>query len=131
MSNAFSAIDATGYEPHIGPVEVSEDGARLRLRIEDHHLNGANMLHGGMMMSFAAMALRHAAEADAGRPVEALSVNCDFVGPGKPGTVAEAETEVTRRTRTVVFLNAAVVSGDDTLMVATGVFRIPADEGGK
>lgn len=126
---------ASGYEAYVGPVRKVEggDAYALSFTIEQHHLNGADMLHGGMMMSFAAIVLagaarEAAAEQGAGRDVEALSVNCDFTGPGKPGDVVTAVAEITRRTRTVVFLSCdlKVEDGDQPrmLMAATGVYRI-------
>ena len=87
------------------------------------------MLHGGMMMSFASIVLAGAAREAAGSAVEALSVNCDFTGPGKLGDVVTATAEITRRTRSVVFLSCDVKArgsdGDNRmLMAATGVYKV-------
>lgn len=136
-----------GYEPYVGPIRVLDapaDGAGLRLAftIEPRHLNGADMLHGGMMMSFAAIALTRAAreavaetampeaaaetaapEAPA-RRVRAMSINCDFIGPGKAGEEAVATASVTRRTRTVVFCTCEIESTGRLLMSASGVFGV-------
>ena len=125
--------DTPGYEAYVGPVRALEaPGGQVRIgfTIEPRHLNGADMLHGGMMMSFAAIALAHAARAAvADRPgsaVEAMSINCDFTGPGRPGDEAVATARVTRATRTVVFCACDIEADTRMLMTATGVFRVGA-----
>ena len=125
----MSAPESSGFEAYIGPVTpVDGDGFSLGFKIEPHHLNGADMLHGGMMMSFASVVLAGAAREAADSDVEALSVNCDFTGPGKPGDMVTAVAQVTRRTRTIVFLSCDVSVGDRMLMTATGVYRVVKDD---
>lgn len=130
-----TSAPAAGYEPYVGPVRALDapDGeTRLAFTIEERHLNGADMLHGGMMMSFAAIALTHAARAAVadtpGSRVAAMSVNCDFTGPGRRGDEAVATARITRRTRTVVFCSCDIAAADRLLMTATGVFRVAAPE---
>jgi len=123
-----------GFESYVGPVSRiggDDDPFAISFVIEQHHLNGADMLHGGMMMSFASIALAGGAQQAAGSSVEALSVNCDFTGPGKPGDTVTATTTVTRRTRSIVFLSCDVsATADDgesrMLMTATGVYKVVA-----
>lgn len=131
MSMTLAAPQDTGFEAYVGPVtrvSGTDDAFTLKFTIEQHHLNGADMLHGGMMMSFASIVLAGAAQEAAAAEVEALSVNCDFTGPGKLGDVVTATATVTRRTRSVVFLSCDVEAGagDNTrmLMAATGVYRV-------
>ena len=128
---------SSGFEAYVGPVTKVEgrEAYTLSFPIEQHHLNGADMLHGGMMMSFASITLAGAAREAAGDAVETLSINCDFTGPGKPGDVVTATATITRRTRTVVFLSCDVQVEDADaaaprmLMAATGVFRIATKKG--
>ncbi|MGD1935535.1 MAG: PaaI family thioesterase [Candidatus Phaeomarinobacter sp.] len=108
MTSSIESPRPNGFEAYVGPVtRVSDmdDTFTLSFTIEQQHLNGADMLHGGMMMSFASIVLAGAAREAAGGTVEALSVNCDFTGPGKLGDVVTATAEITRRTRSVVFLS--------------------------
>jgi acyl-CoA thioesterase FadM len=46
------------------------------------------------------------------------------VGPGRLGDLVEARVTVTRKSRTMVFLSAELVSGDRVLLVATGLWKI-------
>lgn len=133
MTISMTSPEPTGFEAYVGPVTrvsgSSNDAFTLSFTIEQQHLNGADMLHGGMMMSFASIVLAGAAREAAGSAVEALSVNCDFTGPGKLGDVVTATAEITRRTRSVVFLSCDVKArgndGDNRmLMAATGVYKV-------
>ncbi len=131
MPSSTIAPEQSGYETYIGPVQqvdMGDGAAALGFTIVPHHLNGADMLHGGMMMSFASMVLAAAAREAAGGDVEALSVNCDFTGPGKPGDEVTGIASVTRRTRTIVFLSCDIQVGDRMLMTATGVYRVVTND---
>lgn len=133
MTSSQTSPQATGFEAYVGPVtrvNNTDDTFTLSFAIEQQHLNGADMLHGGMMMSFASIVLAGAAREAADGTVEALSVNCDFTGPGKLGDKVTATALITRRTRSVVFLSCDVQArahGDDAprmLMAATGVYKV-------
>jgi len=136
MQSPRTTQQYAGFEPYIGPLEQVPDGDggfALRFTIAPQHLNGADMLHGGMMMAFAAIVLAGTARAAADTDVEALAVNCDFTGPGKLGDVVTGRASVTRRTRTIVFLSCeiktgGVQAGDESaprlLMTATGVYKV-------
>jgi len=134
MTISATSPEQSGFETYVGPVtrvsdNTSDDLFTLGFTIEQQHLNGADMLHGGMMMSFASIVLAGAARDAAGGAVEALSVNCDFTGPGQLGDVVTATAEITRRTRSVVFLSCDVKArgGDGEermLMAATGVYKV-------
>ena len=88
-------------------------------------MNSSGSLHGGVLMSFADIAMSQAARAASGsQSCSTISLTCDFVGPGKLGDVAEARVRVTRQTRTLIFLTAEFVVGERVLGVATGLWKI-------
>lgn len=133
MTSSLESPQPKGFEAYVGPVtrvSGTDDAFTLSFTIEQQHLNGADMLHGGMMMSFASIVLAGAAREAADGAVEALSVNCDFTGPGKLGDKVTATALITRRTRSVVFLSCDVqaqAEGEDAprmLMAATGVYKV-------
>ena len=133
MTSSLESPQSRGFEAYVGPVtrvNGTDDAFTLSFTIEQQHLNGADMLHGGMMMSFASIVLAGAARDAADGAVEALSVNCDFTGPGKLGDLVTATALITRRTRSVVFLSCDVRAQADgenaprMLMAATGVYKV-------
>ena len=122
-----------GYNKYVGPLyrlPDAEEGAvkRFAFTAVDKHMNGAGTVHGGMLMSLADTAMSRTSRLVSGaKSCSTVSLNCDFVGPGRLGDTIEARVRVTRRSRTLVFLSAELVTGDRTLVVATGLWRIAGE----
>ncbi len=124
-----SPVDTSGFGAYAGPVLRAADGGAFLFEIEARHLNGAERLHGGMMMALASIVLGQVAKetARAKSPdaqVKPLSLNCDFVSAGENGDKVEGRAEVTRATRTVLFISGELRVGTRILMTATGVYAI-------
>ena len=119
-----------GFNKYVGPLyrlADAESGAvkRFVFAVSDKHMNGSGSVHGGMLMSFLDTAMSRTLRLDIGaKSCSTVSLNCDFVGPGKLGDVIEARVRVTRRTRTMAFVSAELVVSDRTLAVATGLWKI-------
>lgn len=125
-------VDTSGFGAYAGPVLRNEAGA-FTFEIAEHHLNGADRLHGGMMMTLAAIVLgavarETATEKTPGATVRPLSLNCDFVSAGEKGDTVEGRADVTRATRTVLFISGELRVGSRMLMTATGVYAIGGAE---
>lgn len=98
---------------------------RFIFAVANKHMNGSGSVHGGMLMSFLDTAMSRTARLDIGaKSCSTVSLNCDFVGPGKLGDVIEARVRITRRTRTMAFIAAELVVGERTIAVATGLWKI-------
>lgn len=117
------------FEDHAGPfyMQINPDsGQHLSAFIcEKRHLNGGNFLHGGLIMSFADYALFVIAH-DTLRDEHAVTVSCqtDFLKGAAPiDQVVYAKGEVTRDTRSLVFVRGEVYVGDDTLATFNAVLK--------
>jgi uncharacterized protein (TIGR00369 family) len=121
-----------GFNEFVGPLfrlSDLEDGAvkRFAFAAAAHHMNGAGIVHGGMLMTFMDTSMSRASRLISGaKSTATVSLTCDFVAPAKLGDVIESRVRVTRRTRTIVFISAELVCGGNTLMVGSGVWKIPA-----
>jgi uncharacterized protein (TIGR00369 family) len=120
-----------GFNAYVGPLyRLPDDGEtkRFAFKIEDKHMNGSGSVHGGMLMSFADVAMSRTSRLVTGaKGVSTVALNCDFVGPGKLGEVVEARVRVTRTARTMVFLSSELVVGERVLLVATGLWKIAGE----
>ncbi len=115
-----------GFADYVGPIDLTGDV--FSFTVEPRHLNGGDRLHGGMMMSFVSLVLGAvAARAVEGGKVSPLSINCNFTSAGEPGDLVEACGEITRKTRTVLFVAATLKARDKVLMSATGVYKIAVE----
>jgi uncharacterized protein (TIGR00369 family) len=123
-----------GFNKYIGPLyrlPDAEEGAvkRFAFVAADKHMNGAGTVHGGMLMSFLDTAMSRTSRIVSGaKSCSTVSLNCDFVGPGKFGDTIEARVRVTRRTRTMVFVSAELAAAGRTLAVATGLWKLLESE---
>jgi uncharacterized protein (TIGR00369 family) len=126
-------VSIGGFNRFIGPLfrlpETSGgDVRRFAFSVTDKHMNSAGTVHGGMLMAFVDIAMSQTARAVSGaKSCSTVSLNCDFVGPGRLGDMIEARVRVTRRARTMVFMSSELVSGDRTLLVATGLWKVPVE----
>jgi uncharacterized protein (TIGR00369 family) len=128
LPDGAEEIPFVGYNHQIGPFYhlPEQDGLhRYCFRVAPHHMNAAGTVHGGMLMSLADIAMSRAARVgtDAGNS-STVSLSCDFVSPGRLGDLIEAHVRVTRRTRTIVFLVADIVTDGRILLTASGVWKI-------
>jgi uncharacterized protein (TIGR00369 family) len=121
-------VSKGGFNLHAGPfcrLPVSGDNHRFAFVVAAKHMNGSGSLHGGVLMTFADVAMSQAARAASGaQSCSTISLTFDFIGPGKLGDVIEARVRVTRQTRTMIFLSAHIVAGERVLGAATGLWKI-------
>jgi uncharacterized protein (TIGR00369 family) len=120
-------ISRGGFNAYAGPFwRLPPDGDihRFALLVEPKHMNGSGALHGGVLMTFADIAMSQASRtAGSGSARNTVALTCDFVGPGKLGDIVEARVRVTRKTRSMIFLSADIVAGKRVLAVATGLWK--------
>ena len=123
-------ISAVGFNLHAGPfyrLEASPDrlSARYAFIVQPKHLNAGGNVHGGLLATFADVAMSRTARTAVG--VEAcntVSMTVDFIGPGKLGDLIEAVVRVTRKTRTLIFQSADLTVAGRFILVATGLWKI-------
>lgn len=117
-----------GFNAYVGPFygAAREDGTvHFLMDPREQHMNGGGALHGGLLMAFADATLGTAVNlAIDGAPSATVTLNTDFIAAGKLDVRLEAEAEVTRRTRSVVFVSGRVYQGDKTLLTASGIWKI-------
>lgn len=121
-------ISRGGFNLYAGPfwrLPVEGETYLYALLVEPKHMNSSGSLHGGVLMTFADIAMSQTSRAVSGAlTCSTVSLTCDFTRPGKLGDVIIARVRVTRQTRTMVFLSAELVCGTRNLGVVTGLWKI-------
>ncbi len=115
----------------LGRMIVRSDGegkARLRMYPEHRHSNLGNNVHGGTTLGFIDVALFGAARMfgliDTGMAVT-LDLSVQFIGAGRIGEALDAEVELLKETRRLLFLRGLVIQGDDRIAGFSGTIRKP------
>lgn len=123
----WDAVKANGFGELIGPLWRRTDRGSLRFGfiVAPKHLNRADTLHGGMLMTFADQALgltsRHAT---GGKPHATIELNVQFADNARLGEFVEAHCEVVRATRSLMFMAAKMFVGPRIVGTANGIWKI-------
>lgn len=122
--SGWEPIHDVGFIDHVGPVYRGADGA-YAFRAAQKHANLIQVVHGGMLMSFADRALGETAMAAAeGANCVTIQMEMQFVDVARLGDWIEARPEVVRRTGSLVFLRTDLWAGERRVAAATGVWKI-------
>ena len=79
------------FARHIGAElgEAADGKATVRLKVQQQHLNALDIVQGGVIFTIADLAFALASNSR-GLPAVALSVNINYIRPGRPGSVLTA-----------------------------------------
>jgi uncharacterized protein (TIGR00369 family) len=115
------------FEIHVGPAyEQGEAGQRrYAFRVAVHHCNLRGVVHGGMLMTFADLALGQAVwDATDRAPSVTLNMQVQFLAPAREGDLVAVRPVLTRRTRGMVFMRGDFAVGNDVVMTAQSVWKL-------
>jgi uncharacterized protein (TIGR00369 family) len=114
------------FENHAGPFywRALEDGGHcFVLQAEERHCNSHGVVHGGLFMTMADLAMAATSKAERDDAYVTVSFNCEFVAGGRLGELVETETELVRRTGSMAFVRGRIRSAEHTLFVFSGVMK--------
>jgi acyl-coenzyme A thioesterase PaaI-like protein len=122
----YQSIDWTrGFGRRIGPLyrRTSPAGAITAFRVEDHHTNGLQNSHGGMLMTLADMAWGNVVSFERSSFWVTVRLTCDFLAPAKVGDWVEGGGELLSAEDDLYVVRGRLWCGERTLMVGSGVFK--------
>lgn len=127
QAKGWRPIDEVPYSNFIGPFWRLEGSAppRFGLIIDERHDNSRKRAHGGLIMTFCDDALGLTAQYH--RPQETMftiSFTCQFSGAANFGDFIEMRGEVTRSTRSLMFMHGECTLDGEVIAQATGVWKI-------
>ena len=107
-----------------GPFYWRDDGPGVGFFSKLHHGNLGGVVHGGMLMTLADMALFNICwNAIEGFPAVTVSMNAEFLRPAPIGAFIEASGEMTGGGRTIFFARGLVRAGDQNLLAFSGTLK--------
>lgn len=125
------------FNGHIGSLYAkrgakgSRDEFVMGFRVRGHMCNPAGGLHGGMMMTVADLVGTMGGGTLVGlrKFLPTVSMTFDFVAPAKIGDWVEGRCEVVRQTRSLLFTNIYLTVGEEKILRASSIAKIPSGEG--
>lgn len=135
MSDAAlpSGFEPAGFTPgfldHGGPYFLGPAGEGVRvvgLLIRSHHINYRDAAHGGVISTFADVALSHAVY-DAERPRLApstVTLTVNYLQGARLGDWLEARVRIDRLGGRTAYTSGAIRRGDEVIATMSGVFAV-------
>ena len=128
--SGFIRADFTaGFLDHGGPyfLQPAQGAPQIvGLRIMPHHINYQDAAHGGVISTFADVALSHAVY-DAERPRLApstVTLNVNYLASAKLGDWLEAHVRIDRLGGRTAYTSGEIRRDDDLIATISGVFSI-------
>ncbi len=118
-----------GFLDHGGPYffrAEDQSAAIIGLRICQHHINFRDASHGGVISTFADVALSHAVYHAEDPPImpSTITLNVNYLAATKVGDWLEAYPQVDRMGGRTAYTSGRIVSGETLVATMTGVFAI-------
>jgi uncharacterized protein (TIGR00369 family) len=117
-----------GFLDHGGPYWLGkrEGGTIVGLRIGEAHRNYHDVAHGGVLTTFADVALSFAIHASEQPPlpVATATLTVNFLGAARLGDWLEAEARIDRIGKRMAYASGAIQRGDETIATMSGVFSV-------
>lgn len=123
--SAFPVKD--GFADLVGPFwrKITPEGPVFGFRADQRHVNANGMVHGGMLLTFADHSLGSMVfEAVERKLCVTVTLSGDFIGPGQKGEWIEMRGEITRKTRSLVFIRGTLSADGKTLLTADGIWKV-------
>jgi uncharacterized protein (TIGR00369 family) len=125
------APSPSAFPNHVGrvfhktvPGEGGEPEKWVAVYVEEQHVNSWGMAHGGFIAFLAEVATASAAWDPAGPPVVTVSLTTQFLRAPKLGQLIEVRAQASRRTRSMVFVDAQAFADGDLQFTATAVNKV-------
>ena len=144
MPDGANETGTSGFEPWprtspfgdaAGPLLFRADGDALTFAasVEERHTNASGGAHGGMLSTFADLALGYAAavSTDPATHMRTVALTIDFIGPVAVGDLVTASPQVLRvgkrlaQATAIVFANGAPVARASATLAVVGQPRPP------
>jgi len=100
-------------------------------RVLEHHLNPADIMHGGMSVVFADMSVGLGMSVKCAVHIFMPTVNLstDFLSAGRTGAWIECDAKLIRRTRSMIFAESVLTADGEPFLRCSSVMKIPAAKG--
>lgn len=115
----------------VGPFYIKDrdGGSIIGMRATKKHCNTRGFIHGGLISTLADFALGYNAARSGGtrKKVATINLTTDFSGVAKLGEWLEAQVDVQKVGRSLVFANAFIYANGRRVARASGVYTLVSD----
>ena len=129
MNDGFEQISLKeGFMKHNGGVlfkTISKNEYEFKTTINAIHLNSAGITHGGFIAALVDAGAGTAAHRSADQnPCVTISLELKFISAVKLGQELIGKTKIQKKTKSLVFLTCELISENNIVATASGVWKI-------
>ncbi len=115
--------------PLWGRLVRENDRPRVQIgfRVEDRHTNPMGVCHGGMLATLADMLAAICVPYQTDLPrhfLPTISLQMDFLAPARLGTWVQAQADVLRTTRNLVFTQGLICADDEAALRVSAIYKV-------
>jgi uncharacterized protein (TIGR00369 family) len=120
----WEKVQAHNFGELVGPIWRRGDPLFGFLATEKH-ANHINIVHGGMLATFADQSMGMTAmRATGNKPHATIELNMQYIGAVKIGEFVESHCEIVRIARSIIFIRTTLKVGDRVVGSGSGVWKI-------
>ncbi len=115
--------------PLWGRLVTENDRRRVQIgfRVEDRHTNPVGVCHGGMLATLADMLAAICVPYQTDLPrhfLPTISLQMDFLAPARLGAWVQAQADVLRTTRNLVFTQGLISADDEVALRVSAIYKV-------
>ncbi len=112
-------------EDYIGPFFFTMNGenSQTAFRVQEHHCNAHDSLHGGVLMAFADYTLCLCANGGENESVATVSCNSEFIAPAFKGDLVQGSGELIKRGGSMVFVRCELRVNKKVVLISSAVIK--------
>jgi uncharacterized protein (TIGR00369 family) len=120
----WERVKAHNFGELVGPIYRRGDPL-FGFVASEKHGNHINIVHGGMLATFADQSMGMTAQRATGnKPHATIELNMQYIGAVKIGDFVESHCEVVRIARSIIFIRSTLKVGNRVVASASGVWKI-------
>ncbi|SDP57109.1 PaaI family thioesterase [Desulforhopalus singaporensis] len=125
----YQEVSRSSYMKHNGGMQfrkISDTQFQFKTTIQEIHLNTVGITHGGYIMSLLDSGMGTSAyrSLDGEKRIATISLDVKFMAASTSGDTLHGTATILRKTRSLIFVQGLIHSGDTCIASAEGIWKI-------
>ena len=106
--------------------KISENNFEFKSKVQNFNLNSAGISHGGYIAAILDNGMGSAAHKviNDGKKCVTISLDIKFIGSSKENDILIGKVNITKKTKTLVFVKAELFQAENIIATASGIWKI-------
>lgn len=126
-TEGWEQTEAWGLPEFLRPMWLRTDATGFSLGFQPNAAlnNGRGVIHGGILATYMDHSLGRTVREAVGRvPIATIQLDLHYLAPGDMNLFVEVRGDITRQTRSVVFIRGMLTQGGKPVLAASGIWKV-------